>query len=151
MGKPTVHPTGVTIYKPEKCFNGYTVFPAPEHGVVLMDMNGGVVNFWDKLQAFPAKLLPGGQVFGSLGQRNVDYGYQDQTDLVQVDWDGNVVWKFDKLEYIEDPGYEPQWMARQHHDYQREGNPVGYYVPGMECKTTYRIRKFLIKCCRMTA
>ena len=92
MGKPTVHPTGVTIYKPEKCFNGYTVFPAPEHGVVLMDMNGGVVNFWDKLQAFPAKLLPGGQVFGSLGQRNVDYGYQDQTDLVQVDWDGNVVW-----------------------------------------------------------
>ena len=150
MGKPTVHPTGVTIYKPEKCFNGYTVFPAPEHGVVLMDMNGGVVNFWDKLQAFPAKLLPGGQVFGSLGQRNVDYGYQDQTDLVQVDWDGNVVWKFDKLEYIEDPGYEPQWMARQHHDYQREGNPVGYYVPGMECKT-YRIRKFLIKCCRMTA
>ena len=135
MGKPTVHPTGVTIYKPEKCYNGYTVFPAPEQGVVLMDMNGGVVNFWDKLQAFPAKLLPGGQVFGSLGARNVDYGYQDQTDLVQVDWDGNVVWKFDHLEYIEDPGYEPQWMARQHHDYQREGNPVGYYVPGMECKT----------------
>ena len=26
-------------------------------------------------------------------------------------------------------------MARQHHDYQREGNPVGYYVPDMECKT----------------
>lgn len=25
-------------------------------------------------------------------------------------------------------------MARQHHDYQREGNPVGYYVPGMEAK-----------------
>ena len=135
MGKPSVHPTGVTIYKPEKCFNGYTVFPAPETGVVLIDMNGGVVNFWEQLHAFPAKLLPGGQVFGSLGQRNNDYGYQDQIDLVQVDWDGNVVWKFDKLEYVEDPGYEPMWMARQHHDYQREGNPVGYYVPGMECKT----------------
>ena len=25
-------------------------------------------------------------------------------------------------------------MARQHHDYQREGNPVGYYVPSMEPK-----------------
>lgn len=25
-------------------------------------------------------------------------------------------------------------MARQHHDYQREGNPVGYYVPGMDAK-----------------
>lgn len=135
MGKPTVHPTGVTIYKPEKCFNGYTVFPAPETGVVLIDMNGGVVNFWENLHAFPAKLLPGGQVFGSLGARNNEYGYQDQLDLVQVDWEGNVVWKFDHLEYVEDPGYEPQWMARQHHDFQREGNPVGYYVPGMECKT----------------
>ena len=29
------------------------------------------------------------------------------------------------------------WMEAfiSHHDYQREGNPVGYYVPGMECKT----------------
>lgn len=26
-------------------------------------------------------------------------------------------------------------MARQHHDFQREGNPVGYYAPGMEPKT----------------
>ena len=60
---------------------------------------------------------------------------QDQTDLVQVDWDGNIVWKFDKAEYVEDPGEEPQWMARQHHDYQREGNTVGYYVPGSDPKT----------------
>jgi hypothetical protein len=29
-------------------------------------------------------------------------------------------------------------MARQHHDYQREGNPVGYYVPGMEAKAKGR-------------
>ena len=27
--------------------------------------------------------------------------------------------KFDQYEYIEDPGQEPMWMARQHHDYQR--------------------------------
>jgi hypothetical protein len=54
------------------------------------------------------------------------------TDLVQVDWDGNIVWKFEKYELVTDPGHEPTWMARQHHDYQREGNPVGYYVPGMD-------------------
>ena len=52
--------------------------------------------------------------------------------MTQVDWDGNIVWSFDKYEYIEDPVEEPRWMARQHHDYQREGNPVGYYVPGMD-------------------
>jgi hypothetical protein len=57
---------------------------------------------------------------------------QDHLDLVQVDWEGNIVWRFNKYEYIEDPGEEPQWMARQHHDHQREGNPVGYYVPGMD-------------------
>ena len=72
---------------------------------------------------------------GSLGLRDKHYSYQDQTDLAQVDWDGNVVWKFNKKELIEDEGHEPEWMARQHHDYQREGNPVGYYAPEMECKT----------------
>lgn len=134
MGHPSVHPTGVTIYNPEKCFNGYTLFPANEHGATLIDMNGGVVSFWKDFQGFPNKLLKGGYIMGSLGERNVLCGYQDQIDLVQIDWDGNIVWKFDKHEFIEDPDEEPQWMARQHHDYQREGNPVGYYVPGMECK-----------------
>lgn len=33
---------------------------------------------------------------GSLGVRPAQFGYQDQTDVVQVDWDGNVVWKFDQ-------------------------------------------------------
>jgi hypothetical protein len=52
------------------------------------------------------------------------------TDLIQVDWDGNVIWKFAKYERTQN-GRKRQWMARQHHDFQRAGNPVGYYVPGM--------------------
>ena len=134
MGKPSVHPMGTIIYKPEKCWNGFTVFQARDEGATIIDMNGGVVNHWHHLQGFPNKLLPGGYMMGSLGERNTTYGWQDQKDLVQVDWDGNIVWKFNKNQYVEDPGYEPEWMARQHHDFQREGNPVGYYVPGMECK-----------------
>ena len=54
---------------------------------------------------------------------------------MQVDYDGNIVWKFDHTELIADPGKEPTWQARQHHDYQREGNTVGYYYPGGEPKT----------------
>ena len=135
MGTPSVYPMGTTIYDPEKAWSGYTVMPVHGVGTVLIDMNGNVVKTWKDLQGFPNKLLPGGMVMGSLGARDSQYAYQDQTDVVQVDWDGNVVWKFNKKEFIEDPGHEPQWMARQHHDYQREGNPVGYYVPGMECKT----------------
>jgi len=132
MAYPTVYPTGTTIYDPEKCWNGYTLFPAKDTGAVLIDMNGQTVQLWKGLDGFPNKLLPGGYVMGSTGVRNPKYGYQDQLDVVQVDWDGNIVWKFNKYERIKDPRQKPTWMARQHHDFQREGNPVGYYVPGME-------------------
>ena len=134
MGHPTIYPTGTTLYIPEKCFNGYTIFQAPELGALLIDMNGKEVKLWKNLHGFPNKMLPGGYVMGSRGQRDAKYGYQDYVDLVQVDWEGNVVWEFSQVEFIEDPGHEPRWMARQHHDYQREGNPVGYYVPGMDPK-----------------
>ncbi|RMD02387.1 thioredoxin [Clostridium autoethanogenum] len=134
MGYPSVYPTGVTIYNPEKCWNGYTIFQAKDIGALLIDMNGQEVQLWKNLHGFPNKILPGGYVIGSTGERDSRYGFQDMTDLVQVDWDGNIVWKFNRHEYIEDPGQKPKWMARQHHDYQREGNPVGYYVPGMKPK-----------------
>lgn len=129
MASPNVFPTGTTQYDPDRSWNGYTVFAARETGVALIDMNGNVVRMWKGLQGFPPRLLPGGFVMGSLGIREPKYGFMDQTDLVQLDWDGNIVWKFNQFEYIEDPGEEPMWMARQHHDFQREGSPVGYYAP----------------------
>ena len=35
---PTVFPTGTTIYKPDKAWNGYNIFPAKGIGPVLIDM-----------------------------------------------------------------------------------------------------------------
>ncbi|HBV88244.1 MAG TPA: thioredoxin [Desulfosporosinus sp.] len=134
MTYPSVYPTGATVYNPEKCWSGYTIFQARELGALLVDMNGTELKLWKGLHGFPNKIFPGGYVLGHTGLRNNAFGMQDQFDLVQVDWDGNIVWKFDQYEFIEDPGEEPRWMARQHHDYQREGNPVGYYAPGMEPK-----------------
>ncbi|MBN2059480.1 MAG: aryl-sulfate sulfotransferase [Deltaproteobacteria bacterium] len=133
----TVFPTGVTIYDPEKCWNGYTIFNATMHrakdvGSMLINMNGNVMNQWKGFDGFPNKVLPGGYVMGSTGIRNPEHGFQDMLDLVQIDWDGNIVWSFKEYDHIEDPGEKKTWMARQHHDYQREGNPVGYYVPEME-------------------
>ena len=131
---PTIYPTGTTIYDPDKCWNGFTVFQANEVGATVIDMNGTVINQWRDMTAefSPKKILPGGYILGNTGIRNPKYGFQDAINLVQVDWDGNIVWKFDRYERIKDPRQKPVWMARQHHDYQREGNPVGYYVPGME-------------------
>ena len=87
MGYPTIYPTGVTIYNPEKCWNGYTVFQAKDIGATIIDMNGTVVRQIKNLHGFPNKLLPGGYLMGHSGRRNEKYGYQDQKDLVQVDWD----------------------------------------------------------------
>jgi hypothetical protein len=129
---PSVYPTGTTIFEPDKCWSGYTVFPASDVGATVIDMNGEVVKQIKGLHGMPCKMLPGGFFMGNTGTRNPKYGFQDGLDLVQVDWDGNVVWKFNRYELVKDPRQKAKWMARQHHDYQREGNPVGYYVPGME-------------------
>ena len=135
MGHPSIYPTGATVYLPEKAWSGYTIFQAANLGALLIDMNGKEHRLWKGLRGFPNKLLPGGYVMGSTAERDPKHGFQDEIDLVQVDWDGNIVWRFDRHEWIHDPGYDPKWMARQHHDYQREGNPVGYYVPGQDPQT----------------
>ena len=134
---PSIYPTGTTIYHPEKCWNGFTLFQSRMNGgsnaaAILIDMNGNTVNVWKGLDGFPNKLLPGGYVMGSTGARDARFGYQDMLDVVQVNWDGKIVWKFNEYELIKDLSHKSSWMARQHHDYQREGNPVGYYAPGME-------------------
>ena len=132
MGYPSVYPTRTTIYYPEHCYSGYTVFNVRDVGNVLIDMNGNVVKMWKGIDGMPPEILPGGFVIGSTGSRNPKHGYIDMLDLIQVDWDGNVVWKFNKYERVKDPRRKPEWMARQHHDYQRQGNPVGYYAPGQD-------------------
>ena len=117
---PTVYPHGTTIYKPDKCFNGYTVLPTKGEATVVVDMNGNVVKQWKNVcvEEHPAKLLPGGYVMGATGKRGRLFGHEDSNDLSVVDWNGKIVWTYPK--------------AGMHHDFQREPNPVGYYVPGMD-------------------
>jgi hypothetical protein len=116
--------TGVTIYDPGRCWNGYTLLNSmsghqpdskgPLYTAILIDMEGHLVKEWvfgKDDNGLPMKMLPGGYVMG--GSVSPD----DEGHLIQVDWDGNVVWKAGR-DY--------------HHDYQRQGNPVGYYAPGME-------------------
>src|SRR4030043_252041 len=117
MAYPSVYPTGTTIYNPEKCWNGYTVFSLAMHGATdnwgrLVDMNGNVVNHWKNLYAFPPKILPGGYLLASSGVRNPKYSFQDMLDVIQVGWNGNIPWKVNEYELIKDPNSKPVWMAR---------------------------------------
>ena len=129
MGHPSVFPTGTTNFDPDRCWGGYTVFPSQSDGAVLVDMNGNVVRNYPDLLGFPVKVLPGGFFMGSTERRDPKYGFQDSNDLVQIDFEGRVVWRFSRYELVRDGGDKRRWIARQHHDYQREGNPVGYYAP----------------------
>lgn len=143
---PSVHPVGVTICKPDKVYPGYTVLNpmrATPHGLPLVDLNGKVVHKWMGVEGQPGKVLPGGRLLAV----GVHYDYNnwlarktEGANVVELDWQGKAVWKFEKYEQrpvtIEMVGMKGQtfWSSNVHHDIQREGNPVGYHVPGMEYK-----------------
>ena len=130
-----VFPTGTVRYEPDKCWNGLTIIPnlytsGKSTGAILYDMNGNVINHWPELHGgFDNKMLPGGQIFGV---RKFTGGYWlDGQDLTQMDWNGKVLWSFNRGEEIMDlETGQKVWSARLHHDFQREGCPTGYYCPG---------------------
>ena len=72
----------------------------------------------------------------SRGRRSSKYSVQDGLDVIQVDWDGNIVWKFDRNEYIDDRHPRPL-DGPECHRLQREAAPpvpylrARYYAPGM--------------------
>jgi hypothetical protein len=126
----SVYPTGTTIYKPELAWNGYTVLsPLASNAALVIDMNGNIVKRWDgyvNSAGGPVRVLPGGGVMAAAGARPP---HQESLELVQRDFDGQVVWRFDRNEQIETRDGKTVWSARQHHDWQREDFPAGYYSP----------------------
>lgn len=133
---PTVYPTGTTIYDPERAWNGYTVFGDANYSkAIIIDMNGNVVKEFTEIpwSAAPPRLLPGGYLVGGVDSRRP---HQETSALVQIDWNGNEVWRFQNTEKVTAGESKQVWAARQHHDWQREGSPVGYYAPSEEPKVT---------------
>jgi hypothetical protein len=128
---PSVFPTGTTIYDPAKAWNGYTVLsPLGTQAAIVIDMNGNVVKRWDGFNnsaGGPARVLPGGVIVAAVGNNPPR---QEAAELVQKDFDGKVLWRFDHSEQITTNG-AMRWSTRQHHDWQREDFPAGYYSPGV--------------------
>jgi len=126
----SVYPTGTTIYEPDRSWNGYTVLsPLQTPAVLVIDMNGNVVKRWEGLNnsaGGPARVLPGGFVISASGARPPN---QESLELVQQDFDGKVMWQFSRNEQIKTREGGTIWSARQHHDWQRESFPAGYFSP----------------------
>jgi len=133
-GPADAPPTGVLVHHPEKTWDGYTLLSClgghfdentgTTYGAILIDMQGAIVKEWP-LVPYPARMLPGGHVMGGMGLFEEFTGVPQ---LVQLDWDGNRVWEWNGCasSFAEAP-----YHSGFHHDYQREGCPIGYYVPGM--------------------
>ena len=130
---PSVYPTGTTIYDPARAWNGYTVLsPLGTEAAIVIDMNGNIVKRWDGYSnsaGGPARVLPDGGIIAAAGTRPP---YQESLELVQRDFAGNVVWRFDRNEQVQARDGATIWSLRQHHDWQREDFPAGYYAPGVE-------------------
>ena len=130
LAAQSVYPTGTTIYDPDRAWSGYTVLsPLAAQAVIAIDMNGNVVKRWEGYNnsaGGPARVLPGGGVIAATGAHPP---HQESLELVQRDFDGNVVWRFSRNEQITTREGATIWSARQHHDWQRESFPSGYYSP----------------------
>ena len=137
LAAPSVFPTGTTIYDPARAWSGFTVLsPLGTQAVIVIDMNGAVVKRWDGYNnsaGGPARLFPGGVVMAAAG---ANPPRQESLELVERDFSGNILWRFDHNEQImlrdaQAKEAKPVWSARQHHDWQREDFPAGYYSPGV--------------------
>ena len=93
--------TGLIYWDQGRAYDGYTLFGAQGHNTTyLIDMEGNVVNSWP-VSGNP-RLIDNGHLFA-----------RDGNELQELDWDGNVVWR-----YLETrPNYAP------HHDWVRTFNP----------------------------
>lgn len=105
--------TGLTAWDPTKTYDGYTIFaPFQDTTAYAVDMMGEVVNSWTlseapaERQIFSVALLDTGNLFAWLYVPGADappFVFKGGV-MMEVDWDGNVVWQ------VEDPD--------QHHDAQ---------------------------------
>jgi len=104
------------------CCEGYTLL-SRQTNAVLIDMNGTIIHRWPSYFPQPAKMLPGGSIIAGKKFRVLGLGCGDFTYLNEYDWNGNIVWSYNNW---------ANGRARQHHDFEREGNPVGYYAPDQD-------------------
>ena len=112
---PSVFPTGVTIYRPDRAENCFVLFDGRDAKSYLIDMNGHDVNAWN-YAGFPAEMidpsLAGGERGHVFAQKEPDVF--DNKTLLELDWDGNIVWEWGEK--------APGGSAKQNHDQARLPN-----------------------------
>ena len=101
MGWSIHHPVGLIHYAPVACQRGYTLFSTTRGGkdAYLIDMNGNVVHRWHSEEGIHyAYLLDNGNLLCRTmppsDARGVEAVGGSSASLIELDWDGNVVWDY---------------------------------------------------------
>jgi hypothetical protein len=115
--------TGLIRYE-EGALDGYTLMNVIDKGAFLLNMLGEEVHVLSSV--IGGNVHPGGIILG--GDEVLPQPTHELFSLIQTTWDGTVEWSYSGWEEVPEHG----WMSRAHHDFQREGNPVGYYAPGQD-------------------
>jgi hypothetical protein len=98
MGPIRTTEQSVTIYDAQKTYGGYTLF-TPHYGrdVWLMDMRGKIVHHWEMehLPGGDGRLLTNGNLLrlNKTLKEPLHFLGSVASELVEVDWEGNIVWK----------------------------------------------------------
>ena len=130
-------PKGTRIYKPDKCWNGYTLVPYENGMILIIDMKGNVVHSWE-IGTERARLLENGHVVVMQGSRIVEY-----------DWDGKVVWEYQVPGPYRETGYPSPGII--HHDLQRLPNGNTIFIVHEEVPEQYKsaIKDPIRRSCRV--
>lgn len=89
----------VLVHNQSKTYPGYTLY-APMFGNIawLIDMDGKVVHYWEfeNPTSNHSRLTPEGHlIWQGRGPDAIEELASNSTELVEVDWDGNEVWRYE--------------------------------------------------------
>lgn len=90
---------GVTTHDVSRAFDGYSLYaPMWDTNAWLIDMRGNIVWHWsmDHPPAGHGKLLNNGNLlWQGRGEGSTGIAAASGTELIEVDWDGNELWRYD--------------------------------------------------------
>jgi hypothetical protein len=137
LAAPSVYPTGVTRYEPDRAWNGYVLFSGQDKKTHLIDMRGNEVHAWP-YEGFPPVLLDPALTGGKKGNVLLQLAQLPgvhaagnglgNKSIGEVDWDGTVLWQWgagSQDAYASaslGADGAPGGAAKQHHDWRRLPN-----------------------------
>lgn len=111
MGWSIHHPRGLLYHDASQAFQGYTLLAmSGGNTAYLIDMEGRVCHRWRREEGLAyGYLLPNGNLLcRSRGAGGTGRPGEPVSGIMELDWDGNVVWEY--------------WDPRTHHDFERLPN-----------------------------